>query len=114
MCKVIKEYLLKDFLGEDYLLAPYVNRYENNDSLAILLFGEDDELFCDMTVNITGSGTSGSNCAFVDTNNNPWIIEFILDNGLGKPTGRYGMSGYCTYPEYEFDLSRMNEGFPEY
>lgn len=114
MCKPIKEYLLKDFYGEDYMLAPYTNRYVNNGSLAITLYGDDDEPFCDMTVNITTSATSGSNCAFVDTNNNPWIIEFILDNGLGKPTGRYGTSGYCTYPEYEFDLSKMNEGQPEY
>ena len=105
----IKKYLLKDFCGDDYLLAPYTYQYRNNGSLAILLFENDDELFCDMTVNINDT-TTGSNCAFVDTNNNPWIIEFIVNNELGKPTGRCGTSGYCQYPEYEFDLTKMNDG----
>ena len=108
----INKYLLKDFYGDDYLLTPYTYQYQNNGSLAILLFDEQEELFCDMTVNISTASTSGSNCAFVDTNNNPWIIEYIEANELGKPTGRYASSGYCQYPEYEFDLSKMNEGQP--
>ena len=114
MKRLVKEYLLKDFYGDDYMLAPYVDTYKNNSSLAILLYGDDDELFCGMTVNLTAYITSGNNCAFVDTNNNPWIIDFINTYKLGKPTGRVGRSGYCEYPEYEFDLSKMNEGQPEY
>ena len=26
---------------------------------------------------------------------------------LGKPTGHYGYSGYCSYPEYKFDMDEV-------
>lgn len=106
-----KEYLLEDFYGEDYLLTPMVRTYKNNKSLAIFLYGEDDEWFCDITVNLPENQLSNperKDIAFVDTNNSPWLPAFIEKHGLGKPTGNYGMSGFCVYPEYEFDLSKLN------
>ena len=27
---------------------------------------------------------------------------------LGDPTGRIGHGGYCSYPEYEFDMREVN------
>lgn len=104
-----RRYLLKDFYGDNYLLAPYITKYRSNNKLAILLFSEDGALFCDMTVNITDSNTCDSSCAFVDTNNSPWLIDFIQANELGKKTGRFGVSGFCSYPEFAFDLAKMNE-----
>ncbi|WP_400238420.1 DUF4313 domain-containing protein [Methanomethylophilus alvi] len=37
-----------------------------------------------------------------DTNNSPWLEEFIVRNGLGEFTGAYGYSGFCSYPQYRF------------
>ena len=31
----------------------------------------------------------------------------IKDNKLAVPTGYYGKSGYCCYPEYKFDLPKL-------
>lgn len=117
MGEPLKEYLLEGVFEEDYLLAPRVSKYTNNGTLYILLTGEDDEPFCDLTVNLPNdqiSDKSKPNLAFVDTNNNQWLPKFIERYSLGKPTGFYGFSGYCVYPEYEFDLSKLNEGLPEY
>ena len=115
MSEPLKEYLLEDFYGDDYYLAPIINRYANNNSLAVFLTGEDDEPFCDLIVNLPGnqlSDSSKDNLAFVDTNNNPWAPKFIEKHSLGRPTGHYGFSGYCVYPEYEFDLTKLNrEGY---
>ena len=105
-----KEYLLEDFDGEDYLLYPLVRRYVNNGSLELILCGEDDEWFCDITIelNSTFRGKQESNRAFVDTHRNPWMPSFLAKHNLGKPTGRFAISGGYKYPEYEFDMSKMN------
>ena len=47
--------------------------------------------------------------AFVDTNNCPWAEQFIIENRLGKPTGRKAGSGFCLYPSYKFDLKKLAE-----
>ena len=103
----LKEYLLEDFEGDDYVVYPLVRRYQNNNTLAVLLYGDDDEWFCDITVNLPCSKDS-TNKAFVDTNNNPWMPDFLAKHQLAKPTGRTAKSGYCEYPEYEFDMSKLN------
>ena len=108
MSKDTKKYLLTDFYGEDYYLVPIMTTYHNNGRLAILLYDEDDEVFCDMTVNIPNGKLSGTKNAFIDTNNSPWLVSFIKKHQLARPTGQYAMSGYCLYPEYEFDLSKLN------
>jgi hypothetical protein len=45
----------------------------------------------------------------VDTNDNPWAEAFIAEHHLGKPTGRTRRSGFCVYPEYEFDMKRIEK-----
>ena len=43
-------------------------------------------------------------CAYIDTNNNPEeLITKLVDMGVMSKTGYAVQSGYCTYPEYEFD-----------
>ena len=50
------------------------------------------------------------NCAYVDTNNFPEAEEFIRKYQLGtKQEGYDKQSGYCIYPLYEFDLSKLTE-----
>lgn len=114
----LKTYVLKTpYEGmEEVVVAPFVSRYQNNNRLAIFLedvkTGED---FGVLTVNLDYdlSNEDLNNLAFVDTNNMPYILGFIKENELGRETLWFGMSGYCTYPEYSFDLSKLNS-FEDY
>ena len=47
--------------------------------------------------------------AFVDTNNCPWVKEFLEDNHIAKFTGWSAPSGFCDYPLYEFDKDAVFE-----
>lgn len=49
------------------------------------------------------------NEAYVDTNNCPWVVNFLETKGLAKSTGRMRRSGYCTYPAMKFDREKMEE-----
>ena len=51
-----------------------------------------------------------SNCAFIDTNNNgDDIIFWLTKNNLGKLTDRFAQSGFCIYPEFEFNMDELNK-----
>ena len=65
----------------------------------------EDGPYAILTVNL--SQKCKPNCAFVDTNNCPWAENFIEKYKLGMPTGDMKMSGFCIYPEYEFDLAEI-------
>ena len=96
--------------GETYDITLAMGKYQENDNLAIQMMAEDKEYGCStpygiMTVNL--SVKLPYNKAFVDTNNLPFIEDFIKENRLGKPTGVTRVSGFCTYPEYEFDLEEL-------
>lgn len=82
--------------------------YRNNGALAIVLDSPTEGPFATLTVNLDGPKPP-ANYAFVDTNNCPWAEAFIKANKLGKPIGMVGYSGYCQYPLYEFDLSKLGE-----
>lgn len=69
------------------------------------------EPFCDVTVNLF-SPITNKNCGFLDTNNCPFIAELLVKNKLGKLTGRTAQSGWCTYPEFEFDMEAMKKYIP--
>ena len=91
---------VKTFYGSTDVTIETAN-YANNGNLAIQLWCEDGP-FATLTVNLDKK--CKPNCAFVDTNNCPWAEDFLQENGIVKPDPRdiYGMSGYCTYPLYEF------------
>lgn len=68
----------------------------------------DIEPYADLTVNLPGFPCE-KYCAFVDTNNFSQAESLIRKYKLGKPTGRLGQSGYCTYPEYKFDMNEVRK-----
>lgn len=85
-----------------------VGWYEYYGSIAIEVWNDSDgpivvltKCLCDKTL--------AENEAYVDTNNFPEAIEFIEQNGLGKMTGKYRQSGYCSYPLVRFDMERVRE-----
>ena len=96
---------VKTQFGE-YEVSTEVTTYANNGTLAIQLWCEDGP-FAVLTVNISDAHREG--CQYVDTNNCPWAEQFIHDYNLGEPTGNYGMSGFCFYPEYKFNIEEIEK-----
>lgn len=96
---------VKTFYGITDVTIETAN-YVNNGNLAIQLWCEDGP-FATLTVNLDNK--CKPNCAFVDTNNCPWAEEFIDQYNLGIPTGNMQISGFCCYPEYEFNLDAVNK-----
>jgi len=83
--------------------------YANNGSLAVFL-SDNKEMIAVLTVNIDASDCIGDEaCAYIDTNNIPWVEDFLQENKIAYPTGEYGFSGFCAYPLYRFDLSKLEE-----
>lgn len=92
-----------------------IDNYANNGNLYIGLVCWDEEFpepWSDLTVNFDIK--CEPNKAFVDTNNNGSDIErWIVMNKLGMPTGRVCTSGFCTYPEYEFNIDELKKYMEE-
>ena len=94
--------------GTEHNIRFLLSSYEYGGGLAIIMEC-DDGPYGVLTVNLEDYPTSG-NRAFVDTNNlSDAILDWIEQNNLGQPTGRQGFSGYCIYPEYEFNLEEINK-----
>lgn len=89
--------------GETYNVYLYPCRYLEPQNLCINIELEDGEPWSTMTVNLGGFLKDGY--AFVDTNNNPGIEEFIRKNKLGFFTGECQSSGFCIYPLYKFNMA---------
>jgi len=99
---------LKQF-GVDYDIVIDVDHYVEGDGLALQLYcveGDFLEPYATLTVNLVNYPVK-ENCAFVDATYFPEAHDFIVNNKLGKPTGRVGRSGYCTYMEFQFDRNEI-------
>lgn len=97
--------------GTEYEITLRLNHYAQNNNLYIGLdCWEDSEYagpYSDLTVNL--GIRCKDTCAFVDTNNNPGIERWLAENKLAKPTGRVAPSGFCVYPEYEFNMNEVQK-----
>lgn len=82
-----------------------VNHYSQNGNIAIGMITENYEPRAILTKNL--GEKLEENCAYVDTNNLPEIEEIIRKYHLAEPTGRQYQSGYCTYPEYRFNMNEL-------
>ena len=97
--------------GTNHPISFYLDNYAENDNLYVGLITTEDgyaEPWSDLTVNL--GDKLPANCAYIDTNNNgQQIVEWLMKNNLGKPTGRYGFSGFCSYPLFEFDMDELSK-----
>ena len=93
--------------GETFELNTTTSTYRNNGNLYVGLYSKEDGPFADLTVNC--SKLEDKTWGAVDTNNCPWAIKFIEDNGLGEDTGLIEMSGFCVYPVYRFNMDKIEE-----
>ena len=112
-------YEIITFTGEKRLIKPRLELYTHKDymnkdlpGLAIMLddvtTGEQEvEPYCDLTTSF-GEFIGIKNCAYIDTNNCDFADQ-LLKAGIGKDTGFYKASGFCTYPLWVFDENFLKE-----
>lgn len=98
--------------GETHQITFTTDSYSNNSNLAVQMWRWDEDGFQEpwsvLTVNLTKK--CRPNCAFIDVNNNgDNIIEWLESNNLGMFTGNFEISGYCIYPEFEFNMDELNK-----
>lgn len=80
-------------------------------SISLLIYQNKTlEVLLSVTVNLPEC-TRNAGCQFIDTNNNPNLIKWLIDNNFGILTGNNAKSGYCTYPEFNFYVGKA---FREY
>ena len=81
-------------------------KYQYKNRLAVQAYVvEDDgwvEPYATISVNLVNEKLTDENCAYVDCNNVPFIDEWLEENGIAEPTGRFAFSGFCVYPEMRF------------
>ena len=110
------KFLTLHVFNKTFKLIGIKRKYSYNNTLAIeLVDNKTHEPFAILTVNLPDSlFNEGKDLPpyvqAVDTNNCWWAEDFIKENNLGTPLGISVPSGYCEYPLYSFDLSKLVEG----
>ena len=100
------ELKIKDEVYKDCYLV--IDRYRANDGLAIEICNDDEDLREIFTVCLPTEPVK-ENEAYIDTNNCSYVLKFIEEYKLGKPTGFMGFSGWCSYPLYRFNMDEVNK-----
>ena len=96
--------------GTEWDLTLVRSHYNYGRGLAVIANTPEGECFAVLTVNLeTSNLNSDEEYAFVDTNNNPWAEKFLIKNNIAQPTNIKVPQGFCTYPLYRFDLSKLKE-----
>ena len=83
--------------------------YANNGHIALSIFSPSEGPIADLTVNIREVSEFPKYCSCVDTNDFPEAEAVISQLRIGKPTGLFMNSGFCSYPLYVFDLKALKE-----
>ena len=102
---------MEEFEYQGNTVIPQFTTYQNNGRLALMLVDtEYGEMYSVVTVNIPDEDILNERCSYIDTNNGgDYAFEWLERHGFGKWTGRFGFSGYCTYPEFEFTQEVIDE-----
>lgn len=95
--------------GKEHPITFHLDSYLQNGNLYVGLITHEEgypEPWSDLTVNL--GVKCKENCAFIDINNNGReIIDWLVDNGLGVLTEYIMPSGFCEYPEFEFNMDKL-------
>lgn len=89
----------------NYQVVIELVKYTNNNLAIQLKDAETYEPIAKITVNL--DDYLEDNEAYIDTNNYPWATDFIEENKLGENLNDDGVSGFCRYPKYRFDLKKI-------
>lgn len=109
----MKTYTLKTPWGTETVWA--IKRQYQKGTLAVELLSQYEvywEPYAVITVNLdpyTGMDRQSDKKAYIDTNNCPWAETFLKENGIASPCGENAAGGFCTYPLYEFNLTKLDE-----
>lgn len=97
------------FNGKNYKVNLKVEHYQDNGNLAIEAYHH-GKPFATISVNIPGALTKkeGKDHIVLDLNNLE-LASFVplFQEGVLIPTGRRVCSGFCTYPIYKVDLTKI-------
>lgn len=95
---------MKTYYFNDIEVNIVAERYANNNTLAVRLVEvETGDPFAYITVNLN-SASQTDKTAFVDDNNISGVGEWLIKNGIARPTGYRRQSGFCIYELYYFDF----------
>lgn len=83
-----------------------VAEYQADGSMAVEIFSRQEGPVARLTVCLCDP-TLTKDEAYVDTNNCPWAVAFLEENGLAERTGKMRASGYCIYPAMKFNREIM-------
>ena len=88
--------------------------YPNGWPALMLEVPDGGETYTVLTVNLEECPASGiPDRAFVDVNNNPEAMEFLIRNKLAEDTGYRRMSGWVEYPMVRLNLPELYRISPE-
>ena len=85
-----------------------VGKYVEDNSAAVEIYNRWDGPIARVTTCLCDHSLAEDE-AYVDTNNCPWAVALLEENGFAERTGRTRRSGYCEYPAMKFDRSKMAE-----
>lgn len=96
--------------GKNHPMTFALHRYADNGNLRVDLITHEEgypEPWQNLTVNL---GKCMEGYAYIDTNNNgEEILRWLFENGIGHLTGAVRQSGFCLYPEFEFNIEKLLE-----
>ena len=93
-------------------LVPQI--YDNGWPALVLETAKDRELYSVLSVNLEdGSAFGLPDRTFIDINNNPEAMEFLLRNGLATDSGYKRKSGWVEYPMVRLNLPLIYQHAPE-
>ena len=98
------------FLGTDYKIWLKEEHYASNGNLALQAYTAEGEPFAMISTNVEGAltPTEGKDHICLDDNNLPLkSFDNLMNAGVLIPTGRHAQSGFCNYPIYKVDLSKI-------
>ena len=104
------KYFKLPFLGSTYNIRLKAEHYANNGALAIDAYTDGGEPFATISKNIIGAlnPEERSDHICVDINNLPFkTIEPLVKAGVLTYTGRMAPNGFCQYPIYKVDLTKI-------
>jgi hypothetical protein len=87
------------------------SKYDYGQTLAVMANDDDGSPYGVATVYLEGQSESlPRDCAFVDTNNWPDVVELLESEGIAEELDEVcGFSGFCTYSAMKFNLEKIRE-----
>jgi hypothetical protein len=87
------------------------SKYDYSKTLAVMANNDDGSPYGVATVYLEGQSENlPRDCAFVDTNNWPDVVELLEKEGLAEELeDEAGVSGFCVYPAMKFNLDKIRE-----